>query len=285
MSVVLLGSTSGSITLQEPAIAGTTVLDLPNTSGSLVVTSGAQTVQFGAGSAAAPSITFTGDTNTGIFSPTADTIAFAEGGVESMRIDSSGNMGIGTTSPSSRLNVSSTTNRAYVTVQSTATTAGPEAGISYKTANREYLNFCDYDSQALRWYDLTAATERMRIDTNGNVNINTTTAYDPNGYIPGGSKFLTIRSTAEDRGSFLSLVGGGGGSNGYWQGGISFSVAGQSYPGAAIYGLTGSTTTSGILSFRTSPDTSTFPVERARFTSGGNFLVGGTTPIGTDGTL
>ena len=37
MSIVLLGSTSGSITLQEPAVAGTTVLDLPATSGTLMV--------------------------------------------------------------------------------------------------------------------------------------------------------------------------------------------------------------------------------------------------------
>jgi hypothetical protein len=47
------------------------------------------------GSAAAPSLTFSGDTNTGIFSPAADTIAFSEGGVESMRIDASGNVGFG----------------------------------------------------------------------------------------------------------------------------------------------------------------------------------------------
>ena len=50
-----------------------------------------------AGSAAAPTITATGDTNTGIFFPAADTIAFSEGGVEAMRIDSSGRVGIGTT--------------------------------------------------------------------------------------------------------------------------------------------------------------------------------------------
>ena len=47
---------------------------------------------FPAGTAALPSITATGDTNTGIFFPAADTIAFAEGGVESVRIDSSGNV-------------------------------------------------------------------------------------------------------------------------------------------------------------------------------------------------
>jgi len=37
MSVVLLGSTSGSVTLQEPAIAGSTVIDLPATSGTMAV--------------------------------------------------------------------------------------------------------------------------------------------------------------------------------------------------------------------------------------------------------
>ena len=36
MSIVLVGSTSGSITLQEPAVAGSTVLDLPATSGTLL---------------------------------------------------------------------------------------------------------------------------------------------------------------------------------------------------------------------------------------------------------
>ena len=45
-----------------------------------------------AGSAAAPTITATGDTNTGIFFPAADTIAFSEGGAEAMRIDSSANL-------------------------------------------------------------------------------------------------------------------------------------------------------------------------------------------------
>ena len=53
-----------------------------------------------AGSASAPAITTDGDTNTGIFFPAADTIAFAEGGAEAMRIDSSGNLLVGTTSTS-----------------------------------------------------------------------------------------------------------------------------------------------------------------------------------------
>jgi len=47
-----------------------------------------------AGSTAAPSITPTGDSNTGIFFPSADTIAFGEGGSEALRIDSSGRVTI-----------------------------------------------------------------------------------------------------------------------------------------------------------------------------------------------
>jgi len=38
MSIVLVGSTSGSITLQEPAVAGTTVLTLPAVSGTVITT-------------------------------------------------------------------------------------------------------------------------------------------------------------------------------------------------------------------------------------------------------
>jgi hypothetical protein len=38
MSIVLFGSTSGSVTLQEPAAAGSTVLTLPNAAGTLITT-------------------------------------------------------------------------------------------------------------------------------------------------------------------------------------------------------------------------------------------------------
>jgi hypothetical protein len=62
-------------------------------------------VSFGAGTAALPAITTTGDTNTGVFFPAADTIAFAEGGAEAMRLSSSGYLGINTTSPTSFLNI------------------------------------------------------------------------------------------------------------------------------------------------------------------------------------
>ena len=49
-------------------------------------------IQLADGTAAAPSLNFANDTNTGIFRPTTDSIGFAEGGVEAMRIDSSANL-------------------------------------------------------------------------------------------------------------------------------------------------------------------------------------------------
>lgn len=62
-------------------------------------------IQLADGTAAAPSLNFANDTNTGIFRPTTDTIALTEGGVEGMRLNSSGNVqfagniGLGGTTP------------------------------------------------------------------------------------------------------------------------------------------------------------------------------------------
>jgi len=68
------------------------------TDGSLTI-QGADFTAVAAGSTAAPSISPTGDSNTGIFFPSADTVAIAEGGAEALRIDSSGRLGIGTATP------------------------------------------------------------------------------------------------------------------------------------------------------------------------------------------
>jgi microcystin-dependent protein len=86
-------SSGTTFTLVTPATAGDTLEIVGFTAADTI----AGTLKFQAGTAAAPSITTFEDTNTGIFFPAADTIAFAEGGAEAMRIDSSGNVGVGGT--------------------------------------------------------------------------------------------------------------------------------------------------------------------------------------------
>jgi len=86
------------VTLNSGSVdsAGSLALKTNGTTTAVTINS-SQGVEFNAGTAALPSITTTGDTNTGIFFPAADTIAFAEGGVEAMRLNSAGNMGLGVT--------------------------------------------------------------------------------------------------------------------------------------------------------------------------------------------
>ena len=91
---------TGTITSNRTVATSATI-----TTGTIPTLVATTLITTGTGTAAAPAIVPTGDTNTGIFFPAADTIAFSEGGVEAMRIDSSGNVGIGTTSPTRKLHV------------------------------------------------------------------------------------------------------------------------------------------------------------------------------------
>ena len=80
-------------------IAATDAASITQVTSAVAITGGTiGGVTFAAGSVSAPAIAPTGDTNTGIFFPSADTIAFSEGGAEAMRINPSGDLLVGTTS-------------------------------------------------------------------------------------------------------------------------------------------------------------------------------------------
>ena len=103
MSLIKLqgnASGTGAFTIAAPNGNTDRTLTLPDATGTVNVSGLANEVP--AGSAGAPAIYPTGDTNTGIFFPAADTIAFSEGGAEVARFDSSGSFGVNDTSPSTR---------------------------------------------------------------------------------------------------------------------------------------------------------------------------------------
>ena len=164
--LVLAGNTSGSTTLQATD-AVTATITLPSTSGTVVVNNGAQTIEFADGSASAPSITNSGDTNTGIFFPAADTIAFTEGGTEAMRIDSSGNLGIGIASPTGKIHAyTASASNVLGRFQNTVST------VSYgvDSAGTGYFG----NSGAYPILFQTNDTERMRLDSSGNLGLGVT---------------------------------------------------------------------------------------------------------------
>ena len=133
------------------------------------------TVTHALGAVGTPSITFTGDTNTGIYSPTADTIAFTEGGTEVMRITSDGNIGVNTTptaiSGFKILEVKGSTTNSGGILRSTS--ANGTYSVQLYTASAEAYVYTD---QAIPIAFYTTGTERMRILSSGAVFINQTAA-------------------------------------------------------------------------------------------------------------
>jgi hypothetical protein len=146
-------------------------------------------IEAAAGTVSLPSITTTGDTNTGIFFPAADTIAFAEGGAEAMRIDSSGQLMLGTATSTNTLSVdiqnkSASSNNVLVRIKNT--TNNEDCGLviegesssttrSYQIGINTALNVSDLTFSGPTGYRfLINGTTSTTINSNGDLLLGTT---------------------------------------------------------------------------------------------------------------
>jgi hypothetical protein len=113
-------------------------------------------------------------------------------GTERMRIDSSGNVGIGTTSPDRLFEVDEASGDAYIRLRASDTGGGADTifeNLCADNAQNNYIYFGDLDdvdigtirySHASNFMSFTInASERMRIDSSGNVGIGTSSPFIP----------------------------------------------------------------------------------------------------------
>jgi hypothetical protein len=142
------------------------------------------------------------------------------GGSEKMRIDASGNVGIGTTSPSTfnqylgnkKLVIGDGTTRSGVTIYSSngASDFGALTFADGVTGTEQYRGAVHYqhDNDSMKF--LTAATEAMRIDSSGNVGIGTSSPAVPLAISATTGAITTTSSTGTNIVYNAMLNSGGG---------------------------------------------------------------------------
>lgn len=200
------------------------------TTGSALTFDGSQ-LDIPLGSAAAPSLSTPTDPNTGIFFPAADTIAFTEGGVESMRLNSSGNLGLGVT-PSAlwQSGIKAFQIGASGAIHTFGTASSQiivAANNYYDGTNNVYLNngFATQYSQTTgvhAWFtspsgtagNAVSFTQAMTLNASGNLGLGSIAPVGYAGYVGAtiqstNGGFINIRNTANTNQMEIAVEGGG----------------------------------------------------------------------------
>ena len=101
-------------------------------------------------------------------------LSFGTNSTERMRIDSSGNVGIGTSSPSAKLDVQGDVVFNDPSASFTSTFSSATGGVYLVLDAGNGTHSIQHDGGHFSIYDSSASSERLRIDSSGNVGIGTT---------------------------------------------------------------------------------------------------------------
>jgi hypothetical protein len=184
------------------AIAGTKIA--PNFGSQTVQTTGV--VSHALGTALAPTVTFTGDTNTGLYSPGADQVAISTNGTGRLFVDASGRVGVGVASPvsGSKLHVNVDADGDFA-IYGLSPSSNGLAGLIPDGTNGNALRWGGIGANAgvLRFLS-GSATERMRLDSSGRLGLGTSSPA-AGLHVSGTSGTPAIFERTGSNGSFIGL--------------------------------------------------------------------------------
>jgi hypothetical protein len=123
-----------------------------------------------AGTAGSPGLYFSGDTNTGVYSPGADQVAISTNGAGRLFVDASGRVGVGTTSPDVKLHVATGNATGYIKIDG-GTSTSATTGLQFRAESNNYS--AEISSYQGNLQFITGVTERARIDSSGRLLVGT----------------------------------------------------------------------------------------------------------------